>query len=176
MSEEKKQYTCPCGSVVLQSNKKAHERTKKHQNFSGVNNEPIVRAQKPLLPPMPVRSSRRDIEEDEEDSQAEEDDEYHSGDGDDGDADTDVDELMEAVDHLLESNQLIAEQVQNLSNSVPANFELLKKRVDEVESNILKSLKDFVVMYNEHRQQGKQLRSPEGEVYLNDKCTPPALP
>jgi hypothetical protein len=168
MSEEKKQYTCPCGSVVLQSNKKAHERTKKHQNFSGVNNEPVVRAQKPLLPPMPVRSSRRAIEEDDEPE--EEDDEYHSGeDGDDGDADTDVDELMEAVDHLLESNQLIAEQVQNLSNSVPANFELLKKRVDEVESNILKSLKDFVVMYNEHRQQGKQ-------VYLNDKCTPPALP
>lgn len=174
MSDEQKTITCQCGSVVKATNVKAHERTKRHQNFVGANNAPAVRGQKPLPPPpLPTRGgkspngmrSKPRVQEPEEDYDSEEDgdevdelDDEHSGDEED-------DELMMAVEHLVEGQHLISEQVQNLHNSVPLSFESIRKRLDEVEANVLKSLKEFVFMYNEHRASDRGVKP-----YINDKC------
>ena len=192
--------TCQCGSVVKATNVKAHERTKRHQNFVGAklgDSVPAVRGQKPLLPPptLPTRGgksqkgmrskprvqepdARRAIEDEDYDSQEDDDevdeledeledeldDEEHSGDEED-------DELMMAVEHLVEGQHLISEQVQNLHNSVPLSFESIRKRLDEVEANVLKSLKEFVAMYNEHRSSDKGVKpSSSASAYINDKC------
>ncbi len=165
-------FACQCGSVVKATNVKAHERTKRHQNFVSANAVPAVRGQKPLPPPpLPTRSGmsasrgkKQRVQEPEEDYDSQEDDDEvdeledeHSGDEDD--------ELMMAVEHLVEGQHLISEQVQNLHNSVPLSFESIRKRLDEVEANVLKSLKEFVSMYNEHRANDKS-KAP----YINDKC------
>ena len=167
MSDEKT-ITCQCGSVVKATNVKAHERTKRHQNFVGANSVPAVRGQKPLLPPptLPTRGGKKPrVQEPEEDYDSQEDDDEvdeledeHSGDEED-------DDLMMAVEHLVEGQHLISEQVQNLHNSVPLSFESIRKRLDEVEANVLKSLKEFVSMYNEHRASDKS-----SKPYINDKC------
>jgi hypothetical protein len=173
MSDEKQTFTCPCGSVVKATNKKAHERTKRHINFVGVQHErssteraPTVRGQKPLLPPpLPTRSRKSRVEpEEEEDYDSQEDGDEVEDELDDEQGDEE-DELIMAVEHLVEGQHLISEQVQNLHNSVPLSFESIKKRLDEVEANILKNLKEFVVMYNEHRASDKS-----SKPYINDKC------
>ena len=173
MSDEK-QFTCPCGSVVKATNKKAHERTKRHINFVGATSQPTVRGQKPLLPPPPLptrsRKAQARVEEDEreEDYDSQEDGD-EVDDLEDEHDDEEDDELIMAVEHLVEGQHLISEQVQNLHSSVPLSFEGIRKRLDEVEANILKNLKEFVAMYNEHRASDKQLKT---QQYINDKCTP----
>jgi hypothetical protein len=190
---DEKQFTCPCGSVVKATNKKAHERTKRHTNFVGATSQPTVRGQKPLLPPppLPTRASAREARrragnsrakaraepEEEEDYDSQEDgdevddelDDEHDDEHDDEDDSQAEDELIMAVEHLVEGQHLISEQVQNLHSSVPLSFEGIRKRLDEVEANILKNLKEFVAMYNEHRASDKQLKT---QQYINDKCTP----
>jgi hypothetical protein len=185
MSDEKQTFTsssfaCPCGSVVKATNKKAHERTKRHTNFVGAQQAPTVRGQKPLLPPpLPTRTPARAgnsrkakarvVEEDEEDYDSQEDgDELDDEVDDEEENDSQAeDELIMAVEHLVEGQHLISEQVQNLHSSVPLSFEGIRKRLDEVEANILKNLKEFVAMYNEHRASDKQLKT---QQYINDKC------
>lgn len=188
MSDEKQTFTCPCGSVVKATNKKAHERTKRHINFVGATSQPTVRGQKPLLPPpsLPTRTparagnsrnanARRAIEEaraepeEEEDYDSQEDGDEVDDELDDEHDEEEDDELIMAVEHLVEGQHLISEQVQNLHSSVPLSFEGIRKRLDEVEANILKNLKEFVSMYNEHRASDKQLKT---QQYINDKCTP----
>jgi hypothetical protein len=173
MSDEK-QFTCPCGSVVKATNKKAHERTKRHTNFVGATSQPTVRGQKPLLPPPPLptrsRAKARAEPEEEEDYDSQEDGDELDDEHDDAELeDEEDDELIMAVEHLVEGQHLISEQVQNLHSSVPLSFEGIRKRLDEVEANILKNLKEFVAMYNEHRASDKQLKT---QQYINDKCTP----
>lgn len=171
MSNENQTITCQCGSVVKATNVKAHERTKRHQNFVGANAVPAVRGQKPLLPPptLPTRSgmarSKKRVVDPEEDYDSQEDDDEVDELDDEHSGDEEDDELMLAVDHLVEGQHLISEQVQNLHSSVPLSFESIRKRLDEVEANVLKSLKDFVVMYNEHRASDKS-----SKPYINDKC------
>jgi hypothetical protein len=189
-------FTCPCGSVVKATNKKAHERTKRHTNFVGAGtaplrvatSQPAVRGQKPLLPPPPLptrsRNARARVEDHakawKEDEREEDYDSQEDGDevddaeledelDDEHDDDEEDDELIMAVEHLVEGQHLISEQVQNLHSSVPLSFEGIRKRLDEVEANILKNLKEFVSMYNEHRASDKQLKT---QQYINDKCTP----
>ncbi len=172
MSDEK-QYTCPCGSVVKATNKKAHERTKRHINFVGATSQPTVRGQKPLLPPpplpLPTRSRKAQARVEEEDYDSQEDGDEVDDELDDEHDDEEDDELIMAVEHLVEGQHLISEQVQNLHSSVPLSFDGIRKRLDEVEANILKNLKEFVAMYNEHRASDKQLKT---QQYINDKCTP----
>jgi hypothetical protein len=175
MSDEK-QFTCPCGSVVKATNKKAHERTKRHTNFVGAQQAQTVRGQKPLPPPpLPTRSRAKSRvvesqEELEDDYDSQEDgDEVDDSQAEDELEDEQDDELIMAVEHLVEGQNLISEQVQNLHSSVPLSFESIRKRLDEVEANILKNLKEFVAMYNEHRASDKQLKT---QQYINDKCTP----
>jgi len=177
---DEKQFTCPCGSVVKATNKKAHERTKRHTNFVGAQQATTIRGQKPLPPPpsLPTRSRAKSRvvesqEELEDDYDSQEDgDEVDELDDEHDDAeleDEEDDELIMAVEHLVEGQHLISEQVQNLHSSVPLSFEGIRKRLDEVEANILKNLKEFVAMYNEHRASDKQLKT---QQYINDKCTP----
>jgi hypothetical protein len=187
MSDEK-QFTCPCGSVVKATNKKAHERTKRHTNFVGAQQAQTVRGQKPLPPPPPLPTRSRKAQARVEDhAKAWKEEDYDSQeDGDEVDdaeledelddehddaelEDEEEDELIMAVEHLVEGQHLISEQVQNLHSSVPLSFEGIRKRLDEVEANILKNLKEFVAMYNEHRASDKQLKT---QQYINDKCTP----
>jgi hypothetical protein len=138
----------------------------------------MVRGQKPLLPPPPLpssnalratRSRKSRVEpEEEEDYDSQEDGDEVDDELEDEEQDDDSqaeDELIMAVEHLVEGQHLISEQVQNLHSSVPLSFEGIRKRLDEVEANILKNLKEFVAMYNEHRASDKSLKP-----YINDKC------
>lgn len=189
MSDEKSRapaeqtITCQCGSVVKATNVKAHERTKRHQNFVGAkfhgaggDSQPAVRGQKPLLPPptLPTRGGKKPrVQEPEEDYDSQEDDDEVDELDDEHSGDEEDDDLMMAVEHLVEGQHLISEQVQNLHNSVPLSFESIRKRLDEVEANVLKSLKEFVSMYNEHRASDKSKASQpssSASAYINDKC------
>jgi hypothetical protein len=159
MELEKKKYSCPCGSEVLESNRKAHEKTKKHMNFVGDSAQALAESRKPTKP---TRSRKVDYDEDDDDEDEEDYDEAREARSADEDEE---DELVVAVDELINT----VESLQHKLQLPPPWAVSLTEQLKNVEDRLSKQISDFVFAYNEHRAQDK---GGDKAVWINDKSTP----
>lgn len=164
MELEKKKYICPCGSEVLESNRKAHEKTKKHLNFVGDSAANLANSKPPQLKrTKSVRYSRAE-DEDEED---EEDEEDYDDARENGNEDDEEDELVVAIDELINTVECLQHKLQ-----LPPQWAVdLSNNLKEIEVRLSKQLSDFIFNYNEHRAQDK---NGNNSNWINDKSTPRA--
>jgi hypothetical protein len=158
MELEKKKYNCLCGSEILESNRKAHEKSKKHLNFVGDSAEALAASRNPTKPTR-TKSVRYDDEEDEEEDEEDYDEAREQGDEDE------EDELVVAVDELINT----VESLQHKLQLPPPWAVSLTEQIKCVEDRLSKQIADFVFSYNEHRAQDK---GGDKAVWINDKSTP----
>jgi len=160
MELEKKKYNCLCGSEILESNRKAHEKSKKHLNFVNDSAQELANNKPPQL--KRTKSVRYQDEEDEDD---EEDEEDYDDARENGNEDEEEDELVVAIDELITTVEALQHKLQ-----MPPQWAVdLSNNLKEVEVRLSKQLSDFIFNYNEHRAQDK---GGDKVNYINDKSTP----
>lgn len=173
-SNEDKKFSCVCGSEVKETNRKAHEKTKKHTNFllsnplstsGGFNNILPVHN---LQPPKPTR--KRKYSEVEEDDYEDGDDQDQNGE--DAYADEVEDDGFE--EELLQAIESIHQGVGELGQANLILNQKLDKIINSIEENRLKNLSILgelrELSLNTHNLRNTKVE-PEPSKWINDKCT-----
>lgn len=159
MSEsEEKKFACVCGSEVKEANRKAHEKTKKHQNYqhlqsNGYNNAmpvqnlAIPKSKAKKQPPPSLQPSQLDEEYDEfDDGEDEDDDEFEQA-------------LIESLNSIQQKVEMVLGEQNTLKNSLQKLDNVLQ--VARVISDRLTNVEDLL-----------RALKPKEDVWINDKCTP----
>jgi len=195
---EDKKFSCVCGSEVKYTNRKAHEKTKKHTNFllsnpssssSGFNNVmPMINLP---APKQPRKKYVRQVQEDEEDYEDDEQDGDDQEQGDEEDGDEFEEELIQALDVIHKGvDDLVADKI-NLRNDLRLNLHktvtdvgfLLNPLLNTINDNTksiqsqltnvcerLKDIENFLLRSQDSAPCSTGPTSTQSK-WINDKCT-----
>jgi len=176
MNELEKKFSCLCGSEVKETNRKAHEKTKKHTNYQQthgtsnlmpVHNLPVPKAVRKLQ----TKRKYDEVEDDDYEDDDQGDDQQHD-EGNDAYADGVEDdgfeeELFQAIQAIhQEVESLVADKV-NLRNDLRLNIHKTVTEVGFLLNPLLHSINDRLKCIED------KLTStpPEQPKWINDKCT-----
>lgn len=173
MNELEKKFSCLCGSEVKETNRKAHEKTKKHINYQQSHGTSNLVPVHNLPTPKPARKRKySEVEQDAYADGVEEEDDYddqEQGDDIEDGEDGFEEELLQAIESIHQSVESLVADKMLIRKDMMANLHKTVTDVGFLLNPLLNSVNDRLKCIED-----KLNSSPPSGVeqkWINDKCT-----
>ena len=169
MNELEKKFSCLCGSEVKETNRKAHEKTKKHINYQQSHGSSNLVPVHNLPTPKPARKRKYSEVEDAELEEDDYDDQEQGDDIEDGD-DGFEEELLQAIESIHQSVEHLVADKMLIRKDMMANLHKTVTDVGFLLNPLLNSINDRLKCI-EDRLNSSSPAVVEPQKWINDKCT-----